>query len=112
MEPVAHTLTRCGRAAPLPRRAPQCDDRVVARTLTDYWLGFISEGRPSAGAKHGSRLPHWPASANATMRLGLVPTVAHGALRADICAFWDAYHPVPYHSQDERKEASAAFEQR
>ena len=71
-----------------------------------------SEGRPSAGAKHVARLPHWPASANATMRLGLVPTVAHGALRADICAFWDAYHPVPYHSQDERKEASAAFEQR
>ena len=95
-------------------------DRVVARTLTDYWLGFISEGVPSAGAggvpsagaKHVSRLPHWPASANATMRLGLEPTVAHGALRADICAFWDAYHPVPYHSQDERKEASATFEQR
>lgn len=87
-------------------------DRVVARTLTDYWLGFISEGSPSAGAKHVARLPHWPASANATMRLGLVPTVAHGALRADICAFWDAYHPVPYHTQDERKEASAAFEQR
>jgi|TARA_B110001469_G_C9483264_1_gene242182 hypothetical protein len=36
------------------------------------------------------------------MRLGLVPTVAHGTLRERICAFWDAYHPVPYQSQQQR----------
>ena len=39
------------------------------------------------------------------MLLGLVPTVAHGALRQRICAFWDAYHPVPYQSQEQRKQA-------
>ena len=68
-------------------------------TLTDYWVGFISEGVPSSGAKHVPRLPHWPASPNVTMRLGLVPKVAHGALREHICAFWDAHHPVPYSTQ-------------
>jgi para-nitrobenzyl esterase len=61
-------------------------DRTIARTLSSYWVNFVTTGDPN-----GAGFPHWPAAtANSamTMKLDEAPVAIPVATTPEKLAFW------------------------
>ena len=94
-------------------------DKLVGRTMIDFWHSFASTGVPTSGAAavatidisgseaiHASVMgsarsaaPAWPEynPANSSMLLDINSSVATN-IHTSRCAFWSGLHPVPYRS--------------